>query len=76
MNSATSGIKINGWYKLRLEQTFEVYQKYIWYILNAGGREGRFFTVFLVRFFKTTRETRPGKTGFRFGNKGYAIVRI
>jgi hypothetical protein len=29
--------------QLRLEQTFEVHQKYIRYILSAGGRDGRFF---------------------------------
>ncbi len=49
---SVSGVKINGWYKLRLEQIFEVHQKYIRYILTAGmGGMGDIFTVFLVRYF-------------------------
>jgi hypothetical protein len=38
-----SGLKINGWYKFKLEHTFEVHQKYIRYILNGGGNEGIIF---------------------------------
>ncbi len=47
-----SSVKINGWYKLRLEHTFEVHQKYNRYILNAGGRNEIFF-FFPLSFFKT-----------------------
>jgi hypothetical protein len=38
-----------------------------------------FFPSFLSTIFKLTRRnpvSRPDKTGFKFGNKGYAIVRI
>jgi hypothetical protein len=50
-NVTVSGVKINGWYKLSLEHTFEVHQRYIRYILTAGGRDGRFFSAFLIRHF-------------------------
>ena len=42
--------------QLRLEQTFEVHQKYIRYILNVGGRNGKFFSGRLIRHFKTDKE--------------------
>jgi hypothetical protein len=45
-NRTLSNAKINGWYKLRLEYTFEVHQKYIRYILNVGRREGSYFQLF------------------------------
>jgi hypothetical protein len=45
MSSGTvPGVERNGWYKLRMENSFEVHQKYIRYILNVGGRVGRFFS--------------------------------
>jgi hypothetical protein len=64
--------------------SFGVHQKYIRYILNAGRRDERFFPLlsFLSAMFKPTRRkpggpfSCPGKTGFRFGYKGCAIVRI
>jgi hypothetical protein len=79
-----SGVKINGWYKLRLEQTFEAHQKYIRYILNEGGRDGRFFyrvscPPFLNRQGKILCPIPARKNWFQNREqrqKGYAIVRI
>ena len=55
----------------------------IFFYLQLLSWEAEFFEIFLSSFlstiFKLTRRnpvSRPDKTVFKFGNKGYAIVRI
>jgi hypothetical protein len=45
--TAVSGVKINGWYKLRLDHTFEVHQQYIRYIFKREREEWDNFPPFL-----------------------------
>jgi hypothetical protein len=48
-----------------------------WYILNVGGRDGRFFSYLSYPPFLNDKERAdPARLVFRFGNKGCAIVRF
>ncbi len=85
------GVKINGWYKLGLEHTFEVHQKYIRYIFKREREEWDNFPPFLSAIFKPTRRKLnhspdPARlvsdSGTKAapllgsGNRGYAILSV